>query len=129
MSIKALISAGFATAALASAPIPALAWTVWPDVDFEWYANVGKPLVVTTVEPMPPARLGYIYTPGHWENRATRQVFVAGHYIKDDYQEQLALYNVPAGTQIATGPMILRDSRGYIIPTNPEAYPVQSATR
>jgi len=129
MSIKALISAGFATAALASASIPALAWTVWPDVDFEWYANVGKPLVVTTVEPMPPAREGYIWTPGHWENRATRQVFVAGHYIKDDYQEQLALYNVPAGTQIATGPMILRDSQGNIIPTSPEAYPVQSAAR
>ena len=24
--------------------IPALARTVWPDVDFEWYANVGKPI-------------------------------------------------------------------------------------
>jgi len=129
MRMKALISAGFATAALASASIPALAWTVWPDVDFEWYANVGKPLVVTTVEPMPPAREGYIWTPGHWENRATRQVWVAGHYIKDDYQEQLALYNVPAGTMVATGPMILRDSQGNIIPTNPEAYPVQSAGR
>jgi hypothetical protein len=127
MSMKALISASFATAALASASIPALAWTVWPDVDFEWYANVGQPLVVTTIEAMPPARTGYIYTPGHWENRATRQVWVAGRYIKDDYQEQLALYNVPAGTQIATGPMILRDSQGNVIPTNPEAYPVQSA--
>jgi hypothetical protein len=127
--MKALISAGFATAALASASIPALAFTVWPDVDFEWYANVGKPLVVTTVEPTPPARIGYIWTPGHWENRATRQVWIAGRYIKDDYQEQLALYNVPAGTQIATGPMILRDSQGNIIPTSPEAYPVQSAAR
>ena len=129
MSMKALISAGFATAALASASIPALAWTVWPDVDFEWYANVGKPLVVATVEPTPPVRAGYIWTPGHWENRATRQVWIAGRYIKDDYQEQLALYNVPAGTQIATGPMILRDSQGNIIPTSPEAYPVQSAAR
>ena len=129
MSMKALISAGFATAALASASIPALAWTVWPDVDdFEWYANVGKPLLVTE-EPVPPPRAGYIWTPGHWENRATRQVWVAGRFIKDDYQEQLALYNVPAGTQIATGPMILRDSQGNIIPTSPEAYPVQSAAR
>ena len=72
---------------------------------------------------------GYIWTPGHWENRATRQVWVAGRFIKDDYQEQLALYNVPAGTMVATGPTTLRDNQGYIIPTNPEAYPVQSATR
>ena len=56
-------------------------------------------------------------------------MWIAGRYIKDDYQEQLALYNVPAGTQIATGPMILRDSQGNIIPTSPEAYPVQSAAR
>ena len=128
MSIKTFISAGFATAALASASIPALAWTVWPDVDFEWYANVGKPLVVTE-EIVPPTRAGYIWTPGHWENRATRQVWVAGRFIKDDYQQQLALYNVPQGTMVATGPTMLRDSQGYIIPTNPEAYPVQSATR
>jgi len=130
MSMKTIISAGFATAALASASIPALAWTVWPDVDFEWYANVGRPLVVTTVEPVPfPTREGAIWAPGHWENRASRQVYIAGHFVKDDYQEQLALYNVPAGTMVATGPTVLRDSRGNIIPTNPEAYPIQSATR
>ncbi len=129
MSIKTIISASFATAALASASIPALAYTVWPDVDFEWYANVGKPIVVQEVETVPPARAGYIWAPGHWENRATRQVYVAGRYIKDDYQEQLAIYNVPAGTMVASGPTNLRDSRGYIIPTNPEAYPLQSATR
>ncbi len=41
--IQRFISAGFATAALASASVPALGWTVWPDVDFEWYANAGKP--------------------------------------------------------------------------------------
>jgi hypothetical protein len=34
--IQRLIHAGFATAAIASASVPALAWTVWPDVDFEW---------------------------------------------------------------------------------------------
>ena len=22
---------------------PAFAWSVWPDVDYEWYANVGRP--------------------------------------------------------------------------------------
>ena len=42
--MQRVISAGFATAAIASASVPALAWTVWPDVDFEWYANVGRPL-------------------------------------------------------------------------------------
>jgi hypothetical protein len=48
--IQRIIEAGFATAAIASASIPALAWTVWPDVDFEWYANVGKPLDSRTIE-------------------------------------------------------------------------------
>ena len=38
-----IISTGFATAAIAAASMPALSGTVWPDVDFEWYANVGKP--------------------------------------------------------------------------------------
>jgi hypothetical protein len=40
--IQRIISIGFATAAIAAASMPAMSWTVWPDVDFEWYANVGK---------------------------------------------------------------------------------------
>jgi len=40
--IQRVISIGFATAAIAAASMPALSWTVWPDVDFEWYANVGR---------------------------------------------------------------------------------------
>lgn len=40
--IQRIIATGFATAAIASASLPALSGTVWPDVDFEWYANVGK---------------------------------------------------------------------------------------
>ena len=34
--IQRIISIGFATAALASASLPALSWTVWPDVDQAW---------------------------------------------------------------------------------------------
>ena len=50
--IQRLIHAGFATAAIASASVPALAWTVWPDVDFEWYANVGRASAATSaIEP------------------------------------------------------------------------------
>lgn len=48
--IQRVISAGFATAAIASASVPALAWTVWPDVDFEWYASVGKPVDTRTID-------------------------------------------------------------------------------
>lgn len=40
--IQRIISVGFATAAIAAASMPAMSWTVWPDVDFEWYANVGR---------------------------------------------------------------------------------------
>ena len=72
-----------------------------------------------------PARCG-----GHFESRGTRQAFVSGHWIKDDYLQQLAIYNNPNGTTTyASGPLILRDRDGNIIPTNPDAYPVDSARR
>lgn len=59
--IQRVIHAGFATAAIASASVPALAWTVWPDVDFEWYANVGRTSVATsTVEPSAAAPAGEV---------------------------------------------------------------------
>jgi YXWGXW repeat-containing protein len=129
MRMQKLISAGFATAALASASIPALAWTIYPDVDFEWYANVGKPLAPAAIEiTMPAPRAGYIWSPGHWETRGTRQTYVAGHWIRDDYVQQLAVYNNPNGTTTyASGPVILYDKSGNIIPTQPESYPVDSA--
>ena len=130
MRIQKLISAGFATAALASVSIPALAWTVWPDVDFEWYANVGKPLAGSPVEITLAPRNGYIVLPGHWETRGTHQVYVGSQYIKDDYPQQLAIYNNPNGsTTYATGPFVLYDKDGNAIPTQPEAYPVDSARR
>jgi hypothetical protein len=130
MRMQKLISAGFATIALASAAIPAAAWTVWPDVDFEWYANVGQPLNGAIVEITPAPREGYIWVPGHYENRGTRQVYVNGHFIRDDYAQQLAVYNNPNGTTtFASGPVILYDQQGNVIPTNPDAYPVDSARR
>ena len=130
MRTQKLISAGFAIVALAGASVPAFAWTVWPDVDFEWYAQVGKPLAPSTTVTLAP-RAGYIVSPGHWENRGTgRQVWVTAQYVRDDYAQQLAVYNNPNGTTtFATGPLILRDRDGNIIPTQPEAYPVDSATR
>ncbi len=128
MRMQKLISVGFATAALASASIPAFAFTVWPDVDFEWYANVGR--TATVVEVVPASRQGYVWSPGHWETRGAQQNFVAGHFVRDDYADQLAVYNnARTVTTYATGPLILRDKDGNIIPTNPEAYPVDSARR
>jgi hypothetical protein len=128
MRMNILISAGFATAALMSASIPAIATTFYPDVDFEWYASVGKPAPGVTVEVLP-TRAGYIYSPGRWELRGSRQVFVAGHYIKDDYPQQVAVYNTGRTVTYATGPLILYDNQGNVIPTNPDAYPVDSARR
>jgi hypothetical protein len=130
MRMHKLISAGFATCALASASIPALAWTVWPDVDFEWYADVGRTLPGADVEIAPAPRQGYIWAPGHWETRGSQQTWVASRWIKDDYPQQLIAYNNGNGTTTyATGPTILRDSQGNIIPTDPAAYPVDSARR
>jgi hypothetical protein len=128
MKLQRLISTGFATLALSSAAIPALAWTVYPDIDFQWYADVGKPLWTPVVDITPAPRAGYIYVPAQWENRGTRQVYVKGYWMKDDYPQQLAVYNNPNGTTTyATGPLPLRDKDGNIIPMNPEAYPVDSA--
>lgn len=130
MNVQKLISAGFATVALASASIPALAWTVSPDVDFQWYADVGKSLPGTTVEITPAAREGYIWAPGRWETRGARQGWVAGHWIRDDYQQQVLVYNNGNGTTTyATGPTLLRDSQGNMIPTDPSAYPIDSSRR
>src|SRR5437868_11875514 len=98
MSIKTIISAGFATAALASASLPALSWTVWPDVDFEWYANVGKPPEGAVVSDFPrETRVGYIWAPSHYERVADgrEKVLVKGHWIRDDYHDQVAIYSMP----------------------------------
>jgi YXWGXW repeat-containing protein len=114
-TIQRIIYAGFATAALASASVPALAYTVWPDVDFEWYANVGKPLVGATAEVYPAPREGYIWAPGHWENEGSRQVWVEGQWIADDYEQQRTL--------------AIRDREGNVIPTSPDAYPIDSTRR
>jgi hypothetical protein len=86
--IQRLIHAGFATAAIASASVPALAWTVWPDVDFEWYADVGRVPAAAMPAPQPVAREGWIWSPGHWTNLATRDRWIAGHWVKDEYDEQ-----------------------------------------
>jgi hypothetical protein len=150
MNIQRLISMSFATAALASASVPALAFTVWPDVDFEWYADVGRvpaaampvdapiapgttittPVPYGTVEIQPAPRAGYIWAPGHWENRGERQVYISGHYVKDDYERQVYVYNNGNGTTTyATGPTVLYDRQGNIIPTSPDAYPIDSARR
>jgi hypothetical protein len=78
-----------------------------------------------------PVREGYIYSPGRFETRGTHQVWVAGHYIKDDYAQQVAVYRNGNLVSYATGPgpFPLYDSQGNLIPTNPDAYPVDSARR
>jgi hypothetical protein len=57
--IQELINAGFAAAALASAALPVFAYGVWPGIDFEWCADVGKPLAAP-VETAPAPRAGGI---------------------------------------------------------------------
>jgi len=127
-TLQKLIYAGFATCALASASMPAFSWTVYPDVDFEWYANVGKQLVPVEVTPAP--RAGYIWSPGHYEWTGTREVYMPGVWVKDDYEQQWRAYaNANGTTTYANGPLVLRDRDGNVIPTSPDAYPVDSARR
>ena len=128
-TMQKLIYMGFATCALASASMPAFSWTVWPDVDFEWYANVGKPVAGSTVEVHPAPRPGYIWAPGHYEWNGTRQVWMSGVWVKDDYEQQWTAYSNGRTTTYATGPLELRDKDGNVIPINPEAYPIASTRR
>lgn len=127
-TIQRIIYVGFATAALASASLPAFSWTVWPDVDFEWYANVGKPLNGATIEVFPAPREGAIWAPGHYEWTGVREQWVPGHWVADDYAQQVAQYGT-AGTTLATGPLTIRDRDGNVVPTNPAAYPVDANRR
>ena len=91
MKIQRMISTALAAGALATVSVPALAWTAWPDIDFEWYADVGKPTYdATFVEITPAPRAGYIWSPGHWENRREHQVWAAGHFVRDDFEELVA---------------------------------------
>jgi hypothetical protein len=119
-TIQKIIQAGFATCALASASMPALSWTVWPNVDFEWYADIGRRapdglmasgLDVTaypaTVGKFPPPREGYIWAPGHYVRVPGDNVqvqLVGGRWIKDDYLEQVAKYAAPDATLVAVAP-------------------------
>jgi len=124
--IHRIISAGFAVASLASASVPALAFTVWPDVDFEWYANVGKQPVTQSVEVFPAPRPGYIWSPGHYERVGSSQQWVEGQWVKDDFDDQVAQHS-NAPSSFATGPATLYDTQGNAIPTNPDAYPIASS--
>ena len=127
MRMPQLVSTVFATAALATASLPAQSWTVWPDVDFEWYANVGKPLTATVVVAYPAPREGLIWSPAHYEVRGTRNVYVAGHWIRDDYAERLSEYTDGNVTYLAS--MAPRDRYGYLIATRPEGNPPGSTVR
>jgi len=125
--IQRFIYAGFATAALLSASVPALAWTVWPDVDFEWYADVGQAVGGPAVELHPAPREGYIWAPGHWETRGVRQAWVAGHWVADDYYDQIAAHG--SHSRYAAARPVLLDRDGNVILVAPDGYPVDSVRR
>ena len=127
-TIQKIIYTGFAACALASASMPAFSYTVWPDVDFEWYANVGKP-VAGTMEVYPAPRPGYIWSPGHYEWNGSRQVYTPGVWVKDEYDREWRAYATARGTTYATGPLELRDRDGNVIPITPDAYPIDSTRR
>ena len=99
--IQRIIYTGFAAVAIASAAMPVFpAYTIndrsyLHGPDFEWYASVGRPsaYVHGAVVAQPPAREGWIWSPQHWEWNGREHVWVEGHWIRDDYAEQVALYN------------------------------------
>lgn len=110
-TLHKLIHAGFAACLLAGASTSALAYAPYPDVA------------------LPAPRAGYIWAPAHYEWDGSRMQYYPGVWIQDDYDSQWRMYAYGPNTVIATGPLVLRDRDGNVIPTSPDAYPVESARR
>jgi hypothetical protein len=130
------LQAGLAACLLAGASLPALSSAPWPDVDFEWYSNVGKGRPMATITALPAPRAGYIWSPAHYEWNGSRMEYMPGIWIQDDYENQWRMYafdpNVVYATvrpELVEGIPALRDRDGNVIPTSPDAYPVESARR
>ena len=103
--MQRIIYTGFAAVAIASASMPVFpahdmaSRPVLQGPDFAWYADVGRPhLVVGEVVAQPPAREGYIWSPQHWEWTGREHVWVEGRWVRDDFAEQVAIYNLGAPT-------------------------------
>ena len=129
-TLHKLIHAGFAACLLAGASTSALSYAPYPDVDFEWYRYVGAGRGATySAYTLPAPRAGYIWAPAHYEWDGTRMQYYPGVWIQDDYDSQWRMYAYGPNTVIATGPLVLRDRDGNVIPTSPDAYPVESARR
>jgi hypothetical protein len=101
--MQRIIYTGFAAVAIASASMPVFPahdMASRPAVqgpDFAWFADVGRPdVLVATVAPQPPAREGYIWSPQRWEWNGREHVWTEGRWVRDDYAEQVALYNLGA---------------------------------
>jgi len=122
-----ILKSTLAAAALAFAT-PSLAWTAWPDVDFEWYANVGS--AAPGAEAYPAPRAGYIWSPAHYEWTGEREVVVAGSWIVDDYDRQWRTYAAENARRNGdNGPFELRDRDGNVIALDVSAYPVDALRR
>ena len=113
---------------LAGASMPALSSAPWPDIDFEWYTHVGAGRG-GSITVMPAPRTGYIWAPAHYEWSGTRMEYFPGVWIQDDYDNQWRVYAFGPNAVVASGPLVLRDRDGNVIPTSPDAYPVDSARR
>ena len=100
--IQRIIYTGFAAVAIASASMPVFpahdmaTRPVVQGPDFSWYADVGRHEVVGYALSQPPAREGYIWVPQRWEWNGRDHVWVQGHWTRDDFAEQVAIYNLGA---------------------------------
>jgi len=127
--IQKVIYGGFAAVALVSASMPVFSIAAYypgapiAGPDFEWYANVGRPATTIDVyEVQPPARAGAIWSPGHWEWDGYRHRWVIGHWIKDDFAEQVAFYNAGPATRLVLTPP-LTDSGSTVVILEPAPAP------
>jgi hypothetical protein len=106
--IQRIIYTGFAAVAIASAAMPVFPAHsihhnhVMQGPDFGWYAEVGKPATLDVVgHPQP--REGWIWSPQHWEWDGNRHVWVEGRWVRDDYAEQVAVYNLGVPATMVAG--------------------------
>lgn len=73
--MKKLYVASVIAATFAAAALPAAAKT-----NIDLVVNVGPPAV--RYEPVPVARVGYVWTPGYWDWRHGKYYWVRGQYVR-----------------------------------------------
>src|SRR5258706_8073632 len=117
MTINKLILGSLIAATLGSLALPAAAGT-------SVFLFFAPPPVY--YEPVPPPRVGWVWTPGYWDWRAQRHYWVAGHWVRSrpGYVYYAPRWYDSGGRwQLYRGGWRARDADGDGVPNYADRYP------